>query len=296
MQAGQPLAFAIGDKIGDSYRIIGVLGRGGMAQVFEAEDLLLNRRVAIKVALDPTDALLIRREAQALATLRHPAIPTVYNLSAHRGLRYFVFERLYGVTLEQRMIAAALTGIDSDAGPGPGLHVDEALTILTGVAEAMCVVHAAGLAHRDLKPGNVMLCSDDRIALLDFGIVLPEIEVTSSVPCGTPRYMAPEGITATVAPGRAYLLDVYAFGAMAFEVLTGHTPFEGEDVTCILERHLLEAPADLAVLRPDAPPALVRVVHECLAKDASARPSSFAEIAWQLRNGPRRLARGTIPG
>jgi eukaryotic-like serine/threonine-protein kinase len=286
MQTGQPLAFAVGDKIGDSYRITGVLGRGGMAQVFEAEDLLLHRRVAIKVALDPTDALLIRREAQALATLRHPAIPIVYGLSAHRGLRYFVFERLYGATLEQRMLMAA----------GKGLPIDEATTILLGIAEAVGAVHAAGMAHRDLKPGNVMLCTDCRIALLDFGIVLPEIEVATSVPCGTPRYMAPEGITATVAPGRAYLLDIYAFGAMAFELLTGRVPFEGDDVTEILERHLLEPVPDLALLRPDAPPALVRIVEECLAKDPAARPPGFDEILWQLRHGPRRIARGTIPG
>jgi serine/threonine-protein kinase len=146
------------------------------------------------------------------------------------------------------------------------------------------------MAHRDLKPGNVMKCAGDRLVLLDFGVAVAEVDTSyRETFCGTPRYVAPEAIRGTIAPGQAYQLDVYAFGAMAFEMIAGRPPFAGRSLPELLDRHVSDPVPDLSRIRGETPGELVALVHACLAKDPRERPVSMAAIAWELQ-GCRRHA------
>ena len=270
--------FEIGDVVAGHYVIRRMLGRGGMSDVYEADDTLLRRRVAIKVigdaALGPT---LLLHEARALAAVRHAGLPAVYGIEMHRGWALLVLERLYGVTLEDRLLGRAPPSLD------------ESLTILTALADVLAVVHAAGVAHRDLKPANVMLCPGERVVLLDFGIMIPEVAADELTRCGTPRYLAPEIIRGDVQPGRVHLVDIYAFGAMAFEMLAGRPPFEGRTIVALLEQHLIAPLPSLRERRPELPPRLATLVESALAKDPGERPPAMEAIAWELRSIARRL-------
>ena len=279
MTVTQRLQLPIGEGIADTYRITGVLGYGGMAEVYEAEEIALGRTVAIKVATDPQGALLLRREAQALAAVRHRGLPTVYRCGAHRGIRYIALERLRGVTLD-----AYLARIGRAS-------VADALSILGRLAAVLGAVHRAGMAHRDLKPGNVMLCADDRVVLLDFGIAVPEVDRSYREGItGTPRYLAPEAIRGAIAAGQAYRLDIYAFGVVAFELLAGQPPFLAPSLPELLERHLGDPVPDLARIRSEVASDLVALIEACLAKNPDDRPVSMEQIAWELQGSRRRSA------
>jgi serine/threonine protein kinase len=274
-------SFQPGECLGGTFEICGTLGRGGMAQVFEAEDLLLRRRVAIKVMNElPGADQILRNEAQALAAVQHHGVPQVYGLGVQGRVPYLILERLYGVTLEEHLRLRRIGSAHA------WFRVDEALPILIGLAEALVAVHAAGVAHRDLKPGNVMLCAENRVVLLDFGIMLPEVDAGVVKLCGTPRYMAPEAIGGTLEPGRAHLVDLYAFGAIACELLTGRAPFEGENFVVILEKHLTQPPPDLGTV----PPMLADLIRSCLAKNPVERPESLEAVLWDLRAAARWLS------
>jgi serine/threonine protein kinase len=289
--AGEP--FEVGDRVSGYYHLRRILGRGGMAYVFEADDKLLSRRVAIKVVDDPQlGAEMLVREAIALSAVRHPGLPVVYGLGVHHGWTYLVLERLYGVTLEQHL----------DRSPERRLGVDEALPILVSLADVLAAVHAAGMAHRDLKPGNVVLAPAGRTVLLDFGIVLPEVSALEVERCGTPRYLAPEVINGTVVRGEAHLVDTYAFGTMAFEMLAGRVPFEANTLIELMEQHLSTPPPTLRQVRPGIPSALSDLVLGCMAKNPSDRPRDMQTILWELHSlrrrsveesGPVRLPAGT---
>ncbi len=267
----------IGEVLAGTYEIRALLGQGGMGQVYEAQDRQLNRRVAIKVPW-PDAGATVRREAQALAALRHPSTIGIYALIQHEGIECVVMERVYGVTLEAR-----LERRHAEKAP---LHIDEVIDVLAGIAEGLAVVHRAGMAHRDIKPSNVMLAPGNRIVLTDFGLFQPEIDARSHGRdrdiAGSPPYIAPETITNSVAPGEAYLVDIYALGVVAFELLTGKVPFWHESVPRLLSFHLQQEVPDLTKLRPDVPPRLAALVKEMLAKDPKARPQSAEDIAWQL--------------
>src|SRR5262249_45339179 len=157
----------------------------------------------------------LRREAHATAALQHLGLPTVYALGSHRAIPYLVMERLYGQSLEQHL-----------AHTGP-LEIASSLAILIPLADTLAALHHNGLAHRDIKPANIMLCQNGRVVVVDFGIAVPEVElvgVSMQLPCGTPCYMAPEAVSGHVRPGQAHLLDIYAFGALAHEMLSGAPP------------------------------------------------------------------------
>jgi CheY-like chemotaxis protein len=264
----------VGEVLGSAFEIRALLGEGGMGQVYEAHDRLLSRRVAIKVPW-PDSALSVRREAQALAALRHPSMVTIYGLGLHRGIEYVVMERIYGTTLE-----AHLDRVPENA----QLYLDEVVDVLIGIADGLGVVHRAGMAHRDVKPANVMLAPGNRTVLTDLGIFQAEAEQrTGKSILGSPAYMAPETITASVARGEGYLVDVYALGVIAFEMLTGSVPFIDERVLKVLWMHTAAPTPDPTDRRPDTPPRLARLVRSMLAKDPKARPQSMEEIAWQLR-------------
>ncbi len=281
----QPL-FARGELVSGHYEIRDLLGGGSMGQVFEAHDVDLNRRVALKAAFPHLDRALIRQEAQGLAAVRHHGVVSVYALGEHRGVPYFVMERLLGESLESHMSALH--------DEGELFTVAEAIDILAPLAEVLAAVHASGIAHRDVKPANVMLVVGDRVVLTDFGIVAPERSMLRGMPVvGTYEYMAPETITGTTAPGNAYLVDVYAFGVLAFELVAGRRPFEGETARETVAMHVHEPAPSLTETRDDIPPLFESIVRELLEKDPLDRPQSMASVASRLRDPAMRSLTAT---
>ncbi len=255
-----------------TYEIRGVLGAGGSGQVFDAHDRALNRRVAVKVAWPGVRGLglLLRQEAQALAVIRHPALVSVYAFGAHEGIEYLVMERVPGVTLEEHLAQRRASG--------EPLPIEDAYEILIAISEALAAVHRAGIAHRDVKPGNVLLAPGGRVVLSDFGLVVPEFDVDGAALLGTPAYMAPESILGTVKAGAAHLVDTYALGVLAFELVTGAPPFLGGRATLLIQ-HVEAAVPEL----PHAAPKLAALVHEMLAKDPTSRPQQVESVVWRLR-------------
>jgi serine/threonine-protein kinase len=280
--------FQPGDVLSDLYEIRSQIGVGGMGQVYDAYDRSLGRHVAIKAAAPGVPGS-IHKEARALAALRHSGIVTVHGVGAHRGISYVVMERIHGKTLEAVLDARRAEGIS--------IPLDEMADILVGIAEALAVVHRAGMAHCDVKPANVILAPRNRVVLTDFGIFRAEIDVANDAAgSGSPNYMAPEAIVGGVHPGDLYLVDVYALGVVAFELATGVLPYDDEHVMKILYQHVTTPVPDLQLLRPDAPPRLVRLVGGMLSKDPETRPSSMDEIAWQLRRLRAEVARASAHG
>lgn len=274
------LPWRVGELVGDQYRIRTQIGLGGMSTVWDAYDERMQRATALKTTLVREHAeTFVSREARALACLRHPGVPVPYTMGRHRGWDFLAFERLYGVSLERR--------IHDDRLSGPAFTIGEARRVLTGLAEVLTAVHGVGVVHHDVKPANVMLCAGDRVVLFDFGIMTPAVEDASTLVSGTAHYMAPEIITGLVRPGQTHLLDVYAFGVLAFEVLAGRVPFQDDDFHALMKKHVTEPPPALNKLRPDAPPALVEIVESCLAKDPTDRPPGMEMIFWELRRVSR---------
>ena len=276
--------FSIGEVLSDTFEIRSILGAGGMGQVFEAHDRGLNRRVAIKAAWPHVAANNLKREAQAIAAIRHPSMITVYGLGSHLGVEYVVMERVYGVSLDQHMDKRVRSEVP--------FTVAETLDILAGIAEGLAAVHRAGVAHRDVKPENVMLAPGNRVILMDFGIVMPEIDAKQSgTMSGSPGYMAPETITDGVERGGAFLVDMYALGVIGFELLIGELPYGGDTLSEILSAHVHDPVPDVLELRSDCPPRLARLIRELMAKDPTERPPSMEAVAFQLRQ----MAKPAVP-
>jgi len=270
--AAMPSIFSVGDVLSDTYEIRRVLGSGANGQVFEAHDRLLNRRVAIKAAW-PTHASLgpmLRKEAQALAALRHPAIVSIHAMDVHVGTEYFVMENVLGVTLDEHLRRRS----------GEKMPLLEALDLLVSLAEGLAAVHRAGIAHRDVKPSNVMLAPGNRVVLMDLGLVLPEFEPTSPIAKGTPNYMAPESILGVIEPGDAHLVDTYALGVLAFLLFEGKLPFEAKTTIAVAQKHV-EDP--VPPMGEGTPPKLAALVAEMLAKDPLARPQQLESVSFRLR-------------
>ena len=280
--------FAIGEVLSDTYVVRELLGAGGMGEVYEAHDLVLNRRVAIKAHQPSLAATFpVRKEAQALAAVRDPTVVAVYTVGTHRGIDYVVMERIHGVSLA--------THFARRFSRGETFTIDETLDILGRLAQGLATVHDAGIAHRDVKPGNIMLGPSDRVVLMDFGIFIPEIDVRAqSTTPGTAQYMAPEAIRGDVKPGTAYLVDLYAFGIIAYEMLAGSVPFIGKTTPLTLLQHLDAPVPSVLAARRDAPPALAALIESLLAKDPLERPQSMEAVAWQLRGIRDRVDRTSI--
>jgi serine/threonine protein kinase len=274
--------FATGELVADAYIVRSVLGTGGMGQVYAADDLELRRQVAIKANIIERSEQL-RQEAQALAQVHHRNIVGVHRFGVHRGVPFLVMERLYGRTLAEHIAANQLRGRPMD--------LDEALELLAAIASALAGLHDVGVAHLDLKPDNVMVCAGRRVVLFDLGIMLPEVSAGPREPCGTPLYMAPELIEGTLARGRACRADLYSFGSLAHELLTGRPIFDATDPAAILTCHLLDEPIDPRELRPELPARVAALVQTCLAKHPEQRPESAEEIAWELFAAQRQLPR-----
>ncbi len=274
--AGRPAIFAPGEVLTGTYEIREILGAGGMGQVFEAHDTALERRVAIKANWPHLKAPPLRKEAQALAAFRHPSLVTIYTMGLHRGVEYLVMERVYGVTLGQH--------IDNRIEAGGRFETDEVLDLLIPVAEGLSVVHRAGIAHRDLKPNNVMLSMNGRVVLMDFGLVLPEFDMPEQDHiAGSPHYIAPEVVLNEVRAGTGHMVDLYALGVTAYELLAGEPPFVGDTANEILDAHVRQPVPDVRILRPDAPESLATLLKDLLAKQPADRPHSAEEVTWTMR-------------
>ncbi len=269
------------------YRITHILGKGTMGTVYLARDETLKREVAIKVLssrLHRERKVLerFRKEAVAMARVRHPNVVQIFTLGSHRGLPFFVMEYVKGESLADL--------IERKAAKGEVLHVDEALGIMNQVLRGVEAIHAQGIAHRDLKPANILLDKDYRVAVTDFGLVRPLDEGRDSgqpILDGTPMYLAPERIEESQA-GQVpeHLSDIYALGAIFYELLTTLPPFEHDDVLAVLEAHLTDPPPSALAARPDLPPGVDRIIARAMAKDPRERYASCREMLedlWNLR-------------
>jgi serine/threonine-protein kinase len=251
------------------------LGRGGMGVVYAARDPQLERRVAIKLVssyheLSDEDRRLFLREARVGTSLHHQGIVRAFDVGEHEGRPFLVMDCVDGTTLREAL--------------RDGLPREAAVAALAGVAEALAYAHGRKLVHRDVKPENIILRSDDgRAQLTDFGVVL-ETEATrktkTGAVLGTPVYMSPEQGRGDPEPAA----DVYALGVILYEVLTGKPPFRGGNIRVLLERIAREAPKPPSQLAQDVPPGLEAIALQCLAKDPAQRPSA-AHLARFLRKG-----------
>jgi serine/threonine protein kinase len=253
------------------YKIIRLLGRGGMAVVFLAQDLVLEREVAIKV-LPPDmshDTKLIPRfhqEARTAAKLDHPNIIPIYRVESEAGLNYFVMKYVNGRPLDQVL----------DDGPLP---VAQARRVLREAALALGHAHQRKVVHRDVKPANIMLEADGRVVLTDFGISKAaqgssQLTGTGAI-IGTPHYMAPEQAKGLEVDGRA---DQYALAIVGHQLLTGKVPFDGT-AHSILYKQVFEPPPPVIQVRPDTPKDLSRALERALSKDPEQRFPSMEDFA-----------------
>jgi serine/threonine-protein kinase len=267
--------FRHGQVIAGAYEIGRILGGGGMGVVYEAHDRMLDRKVAIKAALTPEYAATLRNEAVAMAAVQHPNLVAIHAMGREGDEPFMVMERVLGGTLGDR--------IDEAFANGTLVPIDEALGVLVSIADALTAIHRAGLAHRDVKSTNVLL-SGRRVVLIDFGLATPEVAVTSgALFVGTIEYLAPELILNDVRPGDGPLLDLYALGVVAFELLTGRLPFEGITDIALLKAHLQQAVPDVRALRPDVPEDLAKLTHELMSKSPVGRPDSSEVLLWRLQ-------------
>ena len=276
------MALAAGVKLGP-YEVVSRLGAGGMGEVYRAHDSRLSRTVAIKVlpselTSDPLALQRFQREARAVAALSHPHVCPVYDVGRHDGVDFLVLEFLDGETLADRL------------GRGK-LPLDQALQYATQIASGLAAAHHAGLIHRDIKPGNIMLTKSGAM-LLDFGLAKApdarsaDATVTETSPVtttgtvlGTVQYMAPEQLEGRVADQRS---DIFAFGAVLYEMLTGRRAFRGETRTAIVTALLSTNPEPPASIDPTVPPPLDHLVRVCLEKDPARRWQSAADVGRQL--------------
>lgn len=258
--------------LGD-YDIYGELGRGGMAAVYLALDLSLNRKVAIKTMLPDLVSKTgmvdrFKREAQTAAALSHPHIIQIFSVKQTKQLVYFVMKYIEGRSLESVIIERSK------------LDVDLARVILSQVGGALAFAHRKGVVHRDMKPANIMLEEDGWAIVTDFGIAkVQEAQnlTATGTAIGTPHYMSPEQFHNKAVTGAS---DQYSLGVVAYEMLTGRKPFDGATYAEIITQHLFEPPPDLRVVRPDIPDNVAATVMRMMAKDAAARfPDLDAAVA-----------------
>ena len=278
------MALETGTKLGP-YQIAAQIGAGGMGEVYRATDTRLDRTVAIKVlpehlAGDPQRRERFEREAKAVSSLNHPHICTLHDVGEQDGIHYLVMELVEGETL-----AASLT-----RGPLP---VGEGLRCAAQIADALDKAHRQGITHRDLKPGNVMLTKVGA-KLLDFGLAklkrgplgesalptqLASVTAEGTI-LGTLQYMAPEQLEGREADARS---DIFAFGAMLYEMVTGRKAFEGTSQASLISAILRDQPQPMSALQPVTPAALDRIVRTCLAKDPDERWQSATDLGRELR-------------
>ena len=287
---------ALGRRLGP-YTIQALIGRGGMGQVYLAHDSELGRAVAIKVlppmfALDPNRRARFDREARVLASLNHPHIAAIYGIAEGSGIRGLVLELVEGDTLADRLRART-----SGAGSASGLPVKEALRAARQIAEALDAAHEKGIVHRDLKPANIKMTSDGTVKVLDFGLAkaasdhdeagersspegTPVRETRVGVVLGTVAYMSPEQAQGRRVDKRT---DIWAFGCVLYEMLTGSSPFAGETAAHTIGM-ILERDPDWSAVPATTPTSVVALLHRCLEKDPRRRLRDIGEALISLEN------------
>jgi len=270
------------------YEILSLAGAGGMGEVYKAKDTRLDRIVAIKVLPghfvgNTASRQRFEREARAVSSLNHPHICTLHDVGYQDGVDFLVMEYLEGETLAQRL----------RKGPLP---LDQLLKTGIEIASALDAAHRKGIVHRDLKPGNIMLVKAGA-KVLDFGVAKVAASVTgvsslTAAPTvtspltaegailGTLPYLAPEQLEGKKADART---DLFVFGTVLYEMVTGRKAFEGESQASLIAAILSSEPRPLSELEPMTPPALVRLVRKCLAKDPDARWQTARDLADEMK-------------
>jgi serine/threonine protein kinase len=264
------------------YRITGKLGIGGMGVVYEAEDVRLHRKVALKflpqdLAGDPDSVRRFRREAETIATLSHAHICAVHDIDEHDGHAFIVMERVDGVNLRAYMSRRTLT-------------TAEIVALSMQIAEALEAAHEKGIVHRDIKPGNILVNERGEVKVLDFGLArrfrtndTGEIGVEGSTipgrPVGTANYMAPERILQLPLDPRS---DLFSLGVVIYEMATERLPFAAASPSKTVSNVLDKDPVPLTTLAPQHPKGLETIVNRLLAKKASDRYESAGELSAAL--------------
>jgi TolB-like protein/tetratricopeptide (TPR) repeat protein len=285
-------AHVIGQTV-SHYRVLSKLGGGGMGVVYEAEDLNLGRKVALKFlpeALESEEALeRFRREARAASALNHPHICVVHDLGEHEGKPFIAMERMQGTTLKHLV----------SGGPLPRERI---LELGSQVADALEAAHSAGIVHRDLKPANVFVTEHGEAKLLDFGLakLSPGLALGSELPTaelltrpgsmlGTVAYMSPEQVRGDDLDARS---DLFSLGVVLYEMATGRLPFDGKSAPEIFKGILADTPVPPTRLNPALPPQIEVVVSKALEKDRGLRYQHASDVRTDLK----RLLRDSAPG
>ncbi len=275
----------IGRTLGH-YRIAAQLGKGGMGEVYLAEDTKLHRRVALKilpaeVSGDPERRKRFEREAQAVAALNHPGIVTVHSVEEAEGVHFITMELVEGRTLSELI-------------PKDGLPLGRFFEVAVPLADAISAAHGRGITHRDLKPENVMVTGDGRVKVLDFGLAklmegAPAGEAASTLPpatttepgriLGTVAYMSPEQAEGKPVDPRS---DIFSLGVLLYVMATGRRPFEGDTPASILSSVLKDTPPSVTECKPALPKDLGRIVRRCLHKDPERRYQTAKDIRNEL--------------
>src|SRR5215470_4111880 len=276
------MAVTIGTQLG-SYEVLSLLGRGGMGEVYRALDTKLKREVAIKIlpeefSRDPERVVRFQREAELLASLNHPNIAAIYDVEEAEGSRFLVLEFVEGETLAERI----------QRGP---ISIEEALNIARNICEALEVAHEKGITHRDLKPANIKLTPDGKVKVLDFGLAKaienaptgtalsnsPTLVSTAAtgagVILGTAAYMAPEQAKGKMVDRRA---DIWAFGVVLYEMLTGRRLFSGETASETIAAVMMKDP-DWTALPANNPARVLGLLRRCLTKEPRSRLRDIGE-------------------
>src|SRR2546426_7219064 len=276
----------LGKHIGH-YEVLSLLGRGGMGEVFLAQDTSLGRKVALKLLRSDFTRIEERlrrfqQEARAASALNHPNILTIHEIGHDGSLHFMATEYVEGETLRQHLSGARIT-------------VGQTLDVAVQVASALAAAHQAGIIHRDIKPENIMVRSDGNVKVLDFGLAkltepktidtaaptLPQVETAPGVVMGTFSYMSPEQARGLAVDART---DIWSLGVMIYEMAAGRQPFEGETASDVLSLILQKEPLPLAHSWPEVPAELERIVRKALRKDKEERYQTIKDLLIDLRN------------
>ncbi len=264
--------FAPGQVLADRYRIVGLVGRGGMGEVYRADDLKLEQPVALKflagaLAGDRDRLERLYSEVRIARQVSHPAVCRVWDIGEADGHPFLSMEFVDGENL-----ASLLRRIGR-------FPQDKAKDVARQVAEGLAAAHAKGLLHRDLKPANVMLDSQGHVRLTDFGLAGFADSLAGDVRSGTPSYMSPEQLLGREVSVRS---DIYALGLLMYELVTGRRAFEGKGFAELARRHRDERPLEPSALAPGLEPAVERTILACLEKEPRRRPPSALAVAAML--------------
>ncbi|MGA7752107.1 MAG: protein kinase [Candidatus Sulfotelmatobacter sp.] len=268
------------------YEIVGSIGAGGMGEVYRATDTKLGRDIALKVlpaemANDPERLARFRREAKTLAQLDHPNIVTIHSVEEFDGIHFLTMQLVEGLPLD-RLITQ------------DGLAFDRIVEIAGALADALAAAHEKGIVHRDLKPANVMVSTEGRVKVLDFGLAkdirtanVNDATMTSDsrtqvgVVMGTPAYMSPEQTSGRPLDHRT---DIFSMGVLLHEMATGRRPFEGSSSAELVSAILRDTPPSVTDVRPDLPSDLARIVRRCLEKDPRHRLQTARDVSNEFRD------------